>query len=174
VEIFESLHFDQWVKSYKEVFICRQLWIFYSKINSEVLYFTQFSIFLEKNKISRYILFTKTLQPLGLAFFNSINKLVKIWCFESFSTSFYSLFFSYMLYNSKWSENFQACNELDLKNEFKELPPFRTFFHTNVGLQSAIAQFFARPRKEFLWIQKLMSCNPISGNFWNIFHVFSN
>jgi len=73
-------------------------------------------------------LFITTLQPLGLAFFNYINKLLTIQCFESFSPSFYLLFFSYMLYNSKWSKIFQACNQHALKNEFKELPSFWTFF----------------------------------------------
>jgi len=32
------------------VLVCGQLWILYSEINSEVLYFTQFSIFFEKEK----------------------------------------------------------------------------------------------------------------------------
>ena len=35
------------------VLVCKQLWNLYSKINFEVLYFTQFSIFFEKNKMRR-------------------------------------------------------------------------------------------------------------------------
>jgi len=38
------------------------------------------------------------------------------------------------LYNSKRFENFQACSQLALKNEFKEAPPFWTFFCMNVTL----------------------------------------
>jgi len=50
------------------VLVCGQLWILYSKINFEVLYLTQFSIFFEKNKIIGGRLFIATLQPLGLDF----------------------------------------------------------------------------------------------------------
>jgi len=82
------------------VLVCRQLWILYSKIIFEVFYFTQFSIFFEK-KIIQCRLSIKTLQPLGLAFFNSINKFLTILYFESFSTSFYLLLFPYMLDKSK-------------------------------------------------------------------------
>jgi len=53
-------------------------WIFYSKIKFEVIYFIQFSIFLEKNKIRGYRLFITTLQPLGLTFFNSIINFLTI------------------------------------------------------------------------------------------------
>ena len=58
--------------------VCGQLWILYSQINFEVLYWTQFSIFLKKNKNIRSRLFTTILQPLGLVIFNSINKLSTI------------------------------------------------------------------------------------------------
>ena len=60
-----------------------------------------FQYFFEKNQIIGCRLFITTLQPLGLAFFNFINKFLTILYFESFATSFYLLFFSYMLYNSK-------------------------------------------------------------------------
>ncbi len=93
--------------------------------------------------------------------------------FESFSTSFYLLFFSYMLHNFKWSENFQACIQLALKNESKEEPPFLTFFHTNVTLWSAAAHFFTGPKKRFLSLQMLISCNRHGGIFWIFFHIFS-
>jgi len=82
--------------------------------------------------------------------------------------------FSYMLYNSKWFEIFQACSQLALMNESKELPPFWTFFHTNVTLWSAASHFFVRPKKWFLSIQILILCNLLGGNFWNFFHIFSN
>jgi len=83
-------------------------------------------------------------------------------------------FFSYMLYNSKWIENFHACSQLDLKNESKELQPFWTFFRTNVAFWSAAAWLFAGIKKRFLSLQTLISCNLLSGNFWNFFHIFSN
>jgi len=118
-------------------------------------------------------LFITALQPLGLEFFNSINKLLIIYYFQSFSTSFYLLFFSYVFYNSKWSENFQASSQLALKNESKEAPPFFTFFHTNVILWSEAVHFFARPPKGFLSLQTLVSCNLHYGNFWKEFHIFS-
>jgi len=73
-----------------QVFVSRQLCILNSKINFEVLYFTQFWIYFEKNKIIECRSFITTLQPLGLSFFNSITKILY---FESFFTSFYLLFF---------------------------------------------------------------------------------
>jgi len=91
-----------------------------------------------------------------------------------FFTSFYLLFFSYTLYNSKWFENFQACSQLALRNESKKEPPFWTFFHTNMTLWSAAARFFARTKKEFLSIQTLTSCNLHDGYFWNFFYIISN
>jgi len=60
------------------VLVCGQLWIPYSKINLEVLYLIQFSMFFEKNKILGFRLFIMTLQPLGLEFFNSITKFLTI------------------------------------------------------------------------------------------------
>jgi len=102
-----------------------------------------------ENYIVICTLFITTSQPLELTLFNSINKLLTIWYFESFSTSFYLLFFSYMLHNSKWSKKFQACSQLALKNEFKELQPFWTSFHNNLTLWSATKPFFARPKKRF-------------------------
>jgi len=77
----------------KGVLVCGQLWIPYSNIIFEVLYLTQFSIILEKNNKIRRRIFITSLQPLGLAFFNSINKLLTIQHFESFPTSFHLLFF---------------------------------------------------------------------------------
>jgi len=84
-----------WSRSQKlqGVLVCGQLWIIYSKINLKVLYFTQFSIFFEKNKIIVCGLFITIFQPLGLAFFNSKTKFSTILYFESFSTSFYLTFF---------------------------------------------------------------------------------
>jgi len=52
------------------------------------------------------------LQPLGLAFFNSISKFLTIY----------------------YLEIFQACSQLVWKNESKEAQIFWTFFHTNVTL----------------------------------------
>jgi len=90
-----------------------------------------------------------------------------------FFLSFYLLFFSYMLYNSKWSEIFEACSQLALKNESKELPPFWTFPYTNVSLWSATTQFFVGPKKGFLSIQTLISYNLHGEKFWNFFpHLF--
>jgi len=83
-------------------------------------------------------------------------------------------FFFYMLFNSKWSEIFQAYSQLALKVESKEAPPFWTFFHTNLTLWSAAAHFFARPKRGFLQIQMLISCNAHCGNFWIFFYIFSN
>ncbi len=57
-------------------FSCGQLWILYSKRNFEDLYLTQFLILFEKNKTIRCGLFITTLQPLGLAFLNSITKIL--------------------------------------------------------------------------------------------------
>jgi len=48
------------------VLACWQLWNLYSKINFKVLYFTQFSIFFEKNKIILLRFFIITFQPLGI------------------------------------------------------------------------------------------------------------
>jgi len=79
-----------------------------------------------------------------------------------------------MLYNSKWSEIFQACSQLAFKNESKELQPFWRFFYTNVSLWSAAAQFFSGPKNGFLSIQTLISCNVHGEKFWNFFHIFSN
>jgi len=71
------------------VLVCGQLWISYTKINFEVLYLTQFSIFLEKmNSWDVNNLLQCSLQPLTLAFFNSISKFSTTLYFESFSTSF--------------------------------------------------------------------------------------
>jgi len=59
--------------------VCGQLWNLYSKINFEVLYLIQFSIFLEnKIKTTGVDFFITTLQPLGLAFFNSLIKFLSI------------------------------------------------------------------------------------------------
>jgi len=125
--------------------VCGQLWILYSKINFKVFYFIQFSIFFEKDKIIGCRLFIMTLQLLGLAFLNSITKFLIILYFESFSTSFY--FFSYMLYNSKWFENFQACDQLVLKNESEEPPPFWTFFIQMWACEVQLLSFLQGPKK---------------------------
>jgi len=127
---------------------------------------------LKKIKNIRCRLFITTLQPLGLAFFNSINKLLTIWYFESFPTSFYLLFFSCMLYNFKWFEFFSACNQLSLKNNSKELQPFWTVFHTDMTLWSAAARIFAGAKNGTLSLQTLISCNLQGRNFWNFFHIF--
>jgi len=114
------------------------------------------------------------LQSLGLAFSNFIKKFLTILNFESFSTSFYLLFFSYTLYDSKWSEIFQACSQLALKNEFIELQPFWNFFHNDLTMWSAAARIFEVTKKGFLLLQMLISCDLHGGNFWNFFHIFSN
>jgi len=79
-----------------------------------------------------------------------------------------------MLCYFKWTENFQACRQLAMKNESKESPPFWTFFDTNVTLWSVSALFFIRFPKGFIWIRKLISCNPRGGNFLIFFHIFSS
>jgi len=66
------------------------------------------------------------------------------------ATSFYLLFFSYMLYNSKWFEIFQACSQLKLKHESKEAPPTWIFFHTNMSLWSAAWPIFCKAKKRIL------------------------
>jgi len=43
-----------------------------------------------------------------------------------------------------------------------------------VSLWSAAALFFTGPKKQFLSIQMLISCNSHGGNFWNFFHMFSS
>jgi len=57
------------------------------KINFEVLHLTQFLIFFERNRIVECRLFITTLQFL------------------------LTIFFPYMLLNSKWSEIFHACSQ---------------------------------------------------------------
>jgi len=87
----------------------------------------QFSIFFEKNKIIGCRLFTSTFQPFRFAFFNSITNFLTI-CMLNRSLLF-TIFSLYVVrYNSKWSENFQACSTLDLKNEPQKTPLFWTFF----------------------------------------------
>jgi len=54
-----------------------------------------------------------------------------------------------MLYNSKQFEFLKEFSQLDLKNDFEELQPFRTFFHNDLTLSSAIAQIFAGAKKAF-------------------------
>jgi len=61
--------------------------------------------------------------------------------------------------------NFQACSQLDLNNDSKELLPFWTFFHTNLALKSAAAQDFAGIKKGILSLQTLISCNLHGRNF---------
>jgi len=124
------------------------------------------------------MIFTTTLQPLGLAFFNSINKLLTILYFESFPTFFYLLFFSYMLYNSKQSKFFKACSQLALKNSYNHFGNFfimiwscvcQESFEPDLILWSAVAQIFARAKKGILSLQTLISCNLHRGNFWIFF-----
>jgi len=131
------------------VFVCGQLWILYYKINFEILYFTQFSIFFEKNKIIGCRLFIATSQTFVLAFFNCITKFLTILYFESFFSSFYLLFFSYLLYNSKWFKNFQPCSQLALKNESKEAPPFQTFFIEMWACELQLPSFLQGQVKDF-------------------------
>jgi len=111
---------------------------------------------------------------LGLTFVNSITKVLTILYFDSFSNSFYLLFFLYVIQFQMISEIFLTYSQLAMKNESKESPPFWTFFHTNVTSWSATIRFFAGPRKRFLALQTLKSCNLHSWNFWNFFYVFSN
>jgi len=87
-----------------------------------------FQYYWKINKSIECRLFIRTLPPLGLAFFNFINKFLTILYIVSFSTSFYILFFSYILYDFKWSKIFQVCSQLSLRNESKDTPLFRTFF----------------------------------------------
>jgi len=82
--------------------------------------------------------------------------------------------FSYILYNSKWFKKFQACSQLAMKNESKELQPFWTFFCNDITLWSAAVRFFAVTKKGFLSLQTLIYCNLHGENFWNFFHIFSN
>jgi len=77
------------------------------------------NIFGKKKNIRHRFLIT-TLKSLGLTFFNSIKKFLTILYLVSFSTSFCLPFFSYMLCNFKWFENFQAYRQFALKNESKE------------------------------------------------------
>jgi len=156
------------------VLVCRQLWILYSKINFEVFYFTQFSIFFEEKKNHSMWIVYYNVSTIGIGIFQFQNKILNKIVFWIILYFFLLLFFSYMLYNSKWFEIFQACSQLALKNESKEAPPFGAFFHANVTLWSAAACFFAGLKKWFLSIQTLISCNPHGGNFWNFFHIFSN
>jgi len=44
---------------------------------------------------------------------------------------------------------FLACSQLALKNDFKELQAFWTFFHNDLTLRSAAARIFAGAKKEF-------------------------
>jgi len=102
-------------------------------------------------------------------------KVMRSFCFlESLSTYVYLLFFFRYVLQFQMMWNFSTCSQLDLKNESKEAPPFLTFFHTNVSLWSAAAQFFTGQKNGFLWIQMLISCNPCGRNFWNFFHMFSS
>jgi len=73
--------------------------------------------------------------------------------------------FSYILYNSKWSKNFQACSQLALKNKSKEAPPFWIIFHTNVSLWSVAARFFTGPKKGFV-TSNANILQSTRGNFW--------
>jgi len=126
-------------------------------------------MFLEKNKIIGCRLFITTLQPLEFTFFNSITKFLTILYFEPFSIFFYLLFFSCMLYNSKWPKKFQAYNQLNLKNESKKAPPFQTFFPYENELLKYNCLFFRKSPKRFLSIQTLISCNLHGGNFYFLF-----
>jgi len=120
-------------------------------MNFEVLYLTQFLRFSRKNKIIGCRLFIITLQPLGLEFFNSITKFLAIQYFESFSTSSYLLFFSYMLYNSKWSQFFQPCSQLYLNNESKDTPQtIWDIFSYKCDLVKCIYLVFCKEKKIFV------------------------
>jgi len=76
------------------------------------------------------------ISTIGIGIFQFQNKILNN---SIFWTILYLLFFSYMLYNSKWFEIFQTCSQLTLKNESKEALPFWVFFHANVTLWSAAA-----------------------------------
>ena len=47
------------------------------------------------------------------------------------------------------------------------------FFITNVTLWSTADRIFTGPKKGFLSLQMLISCNLHGGNFWNFFYIFS-
>jgi len=91
---------------------------------------------------------------------------------ESLYTSFYKLFFSYMLYNSKWSNIFQACSQLDFKNKSKELQPFWTFFHNDLMLWSAAVWFLQGQKNDFI-TSNANILQSVGRNFFKLFlHLF--
>jgi len=150
------------------VLVGKQLWIFFSKINFEIFHLTQFSIFFEKNKIIGCRFFITTLEPLGLRkIYNSIPRQISI--LNHFLLFFYLLFFSYMLYNLKWFEFFQAYRELDLKNESKEAPPTWTFFSYKCDLVKFSCHVFHKA-KEYIFVNS--NANILQSTQWNFLKFF--
>jgi len=170
------------------ILVCGQLWILYPKINFEVIYFIQFSIFLKKNKTIGCRLFIATSWPSEFSFFNSKINFLTMEYFEQFSTSFYYYFFSICYTVPNDLNSFKHVANLPWRMNPRNNHHFGYFFiqmwpcevhfkillgDTNVTLWRP-DQFFARPPKGFLSIQTLTSCNPHSGKFWNFFYIFSN
>ncbi len=112
---------------------------------------------------------TITFQPLGLSFFNSITKLLTNLHFESFSTSFYLLFFCYMLYNSKWSKNFQVCSQLALKNESKKHHHFGHSFIQMWVCEVQLPSFLQSQKNDF----SKFVCLYLAINMVKISEIFS-
>jgi len=108
-----------------------------------------FQYFLKKNKIIQCRLLTTTLQPLGLSFFNSINKLLIILYFESFSISFSLLFVSYMLYNSKCCEFFKHVTNLSRKKNPKMHHHFGHFFIEKWACEVKLPCFLQGQKNDF-------------------------
>jgi len=78
--------------------------------------------------------------------------------------------FSYMLYDSKWSENFQEYSQLSLKNESIEFQPFWNFFYNDLTLWNVAARIFAVAKKWFLLFQMLIPCNLHT--WWKLLNFF--
>jgi len=90
---------------------------------------------------------------IGIGIFQFHKEILNNLVFWIISTSFYLLFFSYMLYDSKLSEILQTCSQLALKNESIELQPFWNFFHNDLTLWSAAARIFAMTKKDFCYFK---------------------
>jgi len=127
---------------------------------------------LKKNKNIGCRLFITTLQPLRLAFFNSITQFLTISILNhSLLLSIYYFFPILMLYNSKWSKIFQACGQIALKNESKKR---QQHGHFSYKCELVKLPNFLQGHVRFLSIQMLISCKIHDENLWNFFHIFSN
>jgi len=71
-------------------------------------------------------------------------------------------------------KNFKHVANLPWNMNLKNYNHFGHFFHINLTLWSAAARFSAGPKKGFLSIQTLKSCNLHGGNSWVFFHIFLN